>query len=458
MVSQKIPLIVLWVAMAVARGTVVADQPPNVILILADDLGAKELSCYGSDRHRTPRLDQMAAEGVRFRTFFAMPLCTPTRVALMTGQYGFHNGFLGMQDPAFRPEPDSREADIGSHFTHADLMKSKGYATAMAGKWQLSGKLPTLIQDAGFDEYLMWAYDHNLPEGIRHPAHENGERGNTSRYWHPSLIQNGKYRPTTPEDFGPDLFNDFVLDFAKRNQDRPFFVYYTSVLTHGPRVETPDPEHPGKRWPAGLKSNLEYLDFLMGQLMDGLRASGLADRTIVIFIGDNGTGGEGKGTLTEAGARVPGIVWGPGIRKGLVSDAVADLTDILPTLADISGASVPNSVSMDGFSLLPVLQGKVASHREWIYSHLDDGRILRDNRWLLEIEKAGRGQRFFDCGDLRDGVGYREVTDSTAPEVAQARSRFEEILNSIPEPKPRSDPPKKDGGRKKARKQKSPSL
>ena len=94
----------------------------------------------------------MAAEGTRFETFYAMPLCTPTRVCLMTGQYGFHNGFLGMQDPAFKPKADSPKTDIANHFTHANLMKSKGYATAQAGKWQLSGKLPTLVRNTGFDE------------------------------------------------------------------------------------------------------------------------------------------------------------------------------------------------------------------------------------------------------------------------------------------------------------------
>ncbi|MFN9718265.1 MAG: sulfatase-like hydrolase/transferase [Planctomycetota bacterium] len=413
------------------------EHPPNVILILADDLGAKELSCYGSTKYRTPHLDRMASEGTRFETFYAMPLCTPTRVCLMTGQYGFHNGFLGMQNPAFKPSADSPRADVGKHFTHADLMKSKGYMTAQAGKWQLSGKLPTLVRDAGFDEYLMWAYDHNLPEGVKHPAHENG--GNACRFWHPCLIQNGEYRPTTPEDYGPDLFNEFVLDFARRNKRTPFFIYYTSVLTHGPHLETPDPRHPDQRWPAGFRSNLEYLDHLMGKLFDGLKSEGLDENTYIIFIGDNGTGSDGKGTLTELGARVPCIIRGPGVQRGFVSRAVADLTDIMPTLADISGAKLPEDISFDGYSLVPVLQGHQEAHRDWIYSHLDDGRVLRDARWLLEINKAGKGERFFDCGNSRDGSEYADVTDSTTPEVVAARKRFAEILGSIPEPKPNSD-------------------
>lgn len=410
------------------------EKRPNVILILADDLGAKELGCYGNTKHRTPNLDQMAAEGMRFETFYAMPLCTPTRVCLMTGQYGFHNGFLGMQDPAFKPPGDSPKADIGQHFTHADLMKSQGYATAQAGKWQLSGKLPTLIRDAGFDEYLMWAYDHNLPPGITHPAHENG--GNACRFWHPSLIRNGEYVPTTPEDYGPDLFNEFVIDFAKRHQTQPFFIYYTSVLTHGPHLETPVPGETQQRWPAGFQSNLEYLDHLMGQLFCGLCSAGLDENTYVIFVGDNGTAGSGKGTVTELGARVPCIIRGPGVQKGVVSPAIGDLTDIMVTLADVSGATLPADIPFDGESLLPVLRGQQAAHRDWIYSHLDDGRILRDAHWLLEIPKGGGQERFFYCGENRDGSSYQDVTKSTTPEVVDARKRFDDILSSIPKPTP----------------------
>jgi arylsulfatase A len=377
----------------------------------------------------------MAAEGVRFETFYVTPLCTPTRVALMTGQYGFRNGFLGMQDPAFRPAPKSPLAQIGNHFTHADLLKSRGYATALVGKWQLSGRLPTLIHDAGFDEYRMWAYDHNLPPGVKHPAHEQG--GQACRYWHPSIVENGKYLPTRPEDFGPDFFNDFVIDFARRHKNGPFFVYYTSVLTHSPRVETPDPTKPGARWPSGLKSNLEYLDHLIGKLFAALKSEGLDDETIVIFMGDNGTGGEGKGTVTELGVRVPCIIRGPGVKRGLVSRAVADLTDIMPTLAELSGAELPKNKTFDGHSLGPVLRGEQEKHRDWIYSHLDDGRILRDRRWLLEIPKGGKGEKFFDCGESRDGTGYKDVTGSTDPVVKAARERFATILASLPKPKPR---------------------
>ena len=378
----------------------------------------------------------MATEGVRFETFYATPLCTPTRVALMTGQYGFRNGFLGMQDPAFKPAPDSPQASIGNQFTHADLLKSRGYATALAGKWQLPANCRRSSTTRASTNTCMWAYAYNLPPGITHPAYPRGD--NDTRYWKPCLLQNGKYRPTTPEDFGPDLFNEFVIDFARRHKHQPFFVYYTSVLTHGPRVETPDPTKPGAFWPAGLKSNLEYLDHLMGKLLAALKAEGLDENTLVIFIGDNGTAGEGKNTVTELGARVPCIIRGPGVKRGVVSRAVADLTDIMATLADFSGATLPKDKVFDGHSLGPVLRGEKAQHRDWIYSHLDDGRILRDSRWLLEIEKAGKGERFYDCGESRDGTGYKDVTHSTDPEVKAARARFAGILASMPEPKPRA--------------------
>src|SRR3990172_2028153 len=171
---------------------------PNIILILGDDLGAAELACYGNRDHRTPNLDRLAAEGLRLDTFYAAPLCTPTRVCLMTGQYGFRTGYLGMNNKAFVPAQGSPQRNIANHFTIGKLMKSAGYATAMAGKWQLSGEFPTLIRECGFDEYRMWAYKHNLPEGVEHTGlWEDGEkRTKPERYWNPAIVENGNYLPT----------------------------------------------------------------------------------------------------------------------------------------------------------------------------------------------------------------------------------------------------------------------
>lgn len=448
-----------WLAPPVglfARGAE-GQSKPNLILVLADDLGAAELGCYGNRQHRTPHLDRLAAEGLRLDTFYVTPLCTPTRVALMTGQYGFRNGFLGMQDPRFRYGFNEPQGQIGARFTIADLLGSAGYATAMAGKWQLSGRHPTLVRDCGFDEYRMWAYRDNLPEGVQHVGHWEGAPGNsnTSRSWHPCIVENGRYLPTKPEDYGPDLFLEFIVDFIRRHKEGPVFVYHTSVLTHSPWTETPDPDHPGRRWPGGFQSNLEYLDHLMGRLRRALEEMGVASNTVLLFLGDNGTGGRGKGTVTELGVRVPFIAWGPGRIKPRpgAERALSDLTDILPTLADLGGARLPQDVAFDGKSLGPLLRGETATHRDWIYSHLDDGRILRDARWLLEISKGGGPERFTDCGQSRDGQGYRDVTGSSDPEVRQARKRFEEILAQMPSPVPRADvaAPKKKAPKKRAR-------
>jgi len=431
-----------WLALA-APGAAAdpVDARPNIILVLADDLGAPDVGCYGSKEHRTPNLDRMAAEGLRLETFYATPLCTPTRVAVMTGRYGFRSGYLGMQDPAFKPAPGSAQWHIGNHFTHADLLKSRGYATALAGKWQLPGTHPTLIHDCGFDEYRMWAYKENLPGGVEHTGAWEGAPGKsrTSRYWHPSLVENGKYLSTKPDDYGPEMLHEFVVDFIRRHKDGPCFVYYTSLLTHAPREPTPDPERPGKRQPGNLKTNIEYLDHLMGKLVRAIEEMRLGRKTVVLFVGDNGTGGKGKGTVTELGVRVPFIAWGPGIVKPAkgAERALGDLTDILPTLAELAGAELPRDTAFDGKSLLGLLRGETTSHREWIYSFLDDGRILRDARWLLEIPRGGRPERFSDCGERRDGTGYVDVTGSGSAEVKAARERFAKILAAMPEPRPR---------------------
>ncbi len=395
--------------------------------MMADDLGAAELGCYGHPQHETPHLDRLAAEGMRFRTCYAAPICSPSRVMIMTGRYGFTTGWYNFIGRAYSPSADSPLYDIGSaQLTFADMLKPRGYATALAGKWQLSGQLPTLVHDCGFDEYRMWAYDHNLPMGVKHTGRrENARR--TARFWHPSIMHNGEYMPTAADDYGPDLLVEFIVDFMERHRDQPFCVYYPMLLTHKPWEETPVPGHPDRRALSGLKSNVEYLDHVIGQLVAALEKLGLREQTVVIFTGDNGTAGAGKGQATEAGARVPLIVSCPGtVQGGVVSDALADLSDVLPTVVEMAGATIPRNHHVDGRSMAPVLTGAAAEHRDWIFSFLGDRRILRDKRWLLD-----GGGTFYDCGDRRDGSGYRDVTDSTDSEVQAARERFAALLENL---------------------------
>jgi arylsulfatase A-like enzyme len=416
-----------------------AERKPNFVIVLADDIGAKELACYGNKQHATPRLDKLAREGVRFETCWATPLCTPTRVMLMTGQYAFHSGYFQMFGSPYSPDVGSPEREIGDKLTFADVLKAQGYATGMAGKWQLSGEHPTLIHDCGFDTYRMWAYTHNLPAGVKHTGRYEGAEGatggRTARYWHPCIVENGKYLPTKPDDYGPDLFNAFAIDFIRTHKDKPFCFYYTMPLTHGPHEETPDIAHPGKRLPKGYKTNVEYLDYLMGQLLDAIDAEGLRENTVFIFVGDNGTAGSGKGTVTELGVRVPLIVRWPGqFSQNAVSLELASVADIFPTVAELAGGSVPKDHPIDGRSLVPMLRGEKTRHREWLFSYLGPGRILRDERWLMEIPNPNGPERFFDCGTARDGTGYKDVTNSTDPTVAAASVRFHRLLADLPGP------------------------
>ena len=408
-------------------------KPYNFIVMMADDLGAKELSCYGNQKHSTPHLDKMAAEGMRFRTCYATPICTSTRVMIMTGRYGFRTGYFNFKGRAYAPMKDSPQFDIGSKFTFADALKSAGYATAIAGKWQLTGSLPTRVHDCGFDEYRLWAYKQDLPPGVKHTgAWENVKSQKTSRFWHPSIMQNGKYFPTTARDYGPDLFTDFLVDFATRHKDDPFCLYYPMALTHTPWAPTPDLKNPGEKTLRGLKTNVEYMDHLVGRVIAAVDKLGLAERTIIIFTGDNGTGRSGKGQVNEMGARVPLIVRCPGtVEAGVVSNELVDLTDILPTLADFAGAKLPEDHIIDGLSLLPTLVGIPGQHRRWCFSYLADGRILRSKRWLMYGKKE---MKLFDCGESRDGKGYRDVTDSLDANVVAARKRFTAILYDLPGP------------------------
>jgi arylsulfatase A len=408
-------------------------KPYSFVVVLADDLGAKELACYGHRVHQTPQLDRIARQGMRFETCYVTPICSPTRVMVMTGQYGFRTGYYHLIGRAYAPLPTSPDYDVAKKLTFAHVLKAKGYVTGLAGKWQLPGKIPTLIHDCGFEEYRMWAYAENLPDGVKHTgAFEGG--GRTSRYWHPSIVENGKYLPTRPDDYGPDLFNQFAIDFIRRHKDRPFCFYYTMPLTHGPHMETPDPQNPGQRRPGGFRTNLEYLDYLMGRLVQAVDDAGIAENTLFVFIGDNGTAGSGKGTVTELGARVPLIVRCPGtVKSGVVSRELASGTDIFPTLLELAGVPLPQGHVIDGKSLAPTLRGEPTMHRPWVFSYLGRGRILRDERWLLEDEGNGI-VRFFDCGQSRDGTGYRDVSQLTDPEASAERQRMEAILKDLPGP------------------------
>ena len=399
------------------------------------------MGCYGHATYKTPNLDRLADSGVKFETCWATPVCSPSRAAILTGRYGFRTGWF---DNDLRPHHDEPGYDLTeNNLVFSWLLRRAGYATAMAGKWQLSGQWPTMIYEYGFDEYCTWGlipgtdYDGPIEEiGMPLP-------GRPARYWHPAIVQNNQQLDTGPEDYGPDIFVDFVNDFVARHQDGPFFVYYPMCLTHKSwdfdlnkytYVPTPRLDAAGHRT-AGrsdntLKSNVEYMDHLVGRIVSNLDDLEIRNETVIIFTSDNATAGYGKDALgQEKGPRVPMIVNGPGYVAPIASSMeLIDFSDVLLTLADMSGLTLPDDYIVDGKSFAPVLRYEKGL-RDWIFSYCGDRRFLRDKRWLLD----GHGD-FYDCGNRRDEIGYKKVTASTDPEVTTARKRFEEILKNLPAP------------------------
>ena len=454
---KTLPALLAAALVAVTASELPAARP-NVIVMLCDDIGAHEIGLYGHPKHKTPVLDKLGETGIWFTTGYATPICHPTRFQIMTGQYAHHNGVYHFPGRPGGPPANTGPDDISSHLTFGKIFQQAGYATAQAGKWQLSGKHPTLIRECGFDEYCMWAYKHNLPEGVEHDGAWEGKPGSkTCRYWHPSVVQNGKYLDTDDDSYGPDIFSDFILDFIGRSGEKPFFVYYPMALTHSQFFTTPDTtrmkedrfKHDKKNWQA----NVEYTDKIVGKLVKGLEKLGKRENTLILFIGDNGTGGGGKGQPTERGCRVPFIANGPGIVKEAgESRELVDVSDVVPTLCELAGIKLPKDHVIDGISFAPCLRGETKPLREWTYQYLGPHRVVRTKRWLLEKNTMSEFGRLYDCGDSRDGTGYRDVTDSKDPEVLAARKMMEKILADKPVPVVKEGELKGKG--KKGRKQK----
>ena len=236
---------------------------PNIIFVLADDLGIDGVSCYGADKHQTPHIDALAASGLRFQTCYAAPLCGPSRCLLMTGRYAFRTG--GITNQSWRNGgPGAKSAD---EQPMAKLLKQAGYATCQSGKWRQVGELPG---DWGFDEFLT----------------DNTAGG---WYWQTQYNKNGKVVNLPEGTYGPDVIQDFTFDFIHRHKDKPFFVYYAMHLVHKPTLRTPDTEQGTKNIAQLYDDNIRYMDKQLGALVDELEKQGLRQNTLVIFSGDNGT-------------------------------------------------------------------------------------------------------------------------------------------------------------------------
>jgi arylsulfatase A-like enzyme len=417
---------------------------PNVLMIMADDLGRECLSCYGGLSYRTPKLDRMASQGVRFTHAYAQPLCTPTRVQLMTGKWNFRNWqAFGIMNPAEK--------------TFGHMMQQAGYRTAVAGKWQLWSYNPPAFMpewrgrgikpdQAGFDEHCTWHTGHTEDKG--------------SRYGKPVITQDGALLKGMEDRYGEDIFAEYLERFMARKSEKPFFAYWPMALTHDPFNPTPwspdwktgDRLKADKRYFADM---VEYMDHRVGQMLEFLNRNGLAENTLVLFYADNGTHwtidsrfrdalGErtfrgGKRDTNDNGMHVPLIAHWKGISaSGTTVDHLIDSTDFLPTIAEAAGASTKVIGQVDGRSFLPQIKGQRGNAKPWLYSWYDPKPGVTQMEFERKIFAWDHHWKLYSDGRLyridQDPEEKNPVSTATA-EAAAARRKLRAAIDSVPAPR-----------------------
>ncbi len=425
----------------VFAGTLFAQEKvdrPNFIIILTDDQGYGDLSCYGSTDVKTPRIDQMAAEGAKLTSFYmAAPYCTPSRAALMTGSYPKRIGMAGGVNLSADPK-GLNPAEI----TIAEVMKSAGYKTGMFGKWHLGDQPEFLPTRQGFDEFFGLPYSHDI-----HPMNPKGNR----KFPPLPLLEGETVIELEPDaDFFTKHFTERAVSFIEEHKEDPFFLYVPHPIPHRPvHFTEPYMEGVSDEVRAALSQekgnatidyavrdklyfrSLEEIDWSVGQILDALKANGIDENTIVIFTADNGQArppvGIGsakplrgsKGTTWEGGLRVPTVIrWPAEIEAGSDTDELLTAMDLLPTFAKLAGGKVPTDRVIDGKDILPVLTEGVASPHEVFFYHRSNSlQAVRAGKWKLQMggpKQHGGGKALFD---LEADIGETTNVAADNPEV-----------------------------------------
>jgi arylsulfatase A len=391
-----------------------ADAPatkPNIVFILADDLGVGNVGCYGADHAKTPHIDALAKGGTRYSHAYTAPLCGPSRALIMTGRYAFRTGATN-QDATGEMKP-SVETMIPK------LLKPAGYVSSMVGKW---GQLPLGPKEWGFDSYFKFK--------------------GSGKYWNTqtgasNYEVDGKTIELKDKEYLPDLMHDYAVDFITKNCEKPFFLYYSLSHVHADILRTPDSPSNSKDLYA---DNIAYMDKLVGKLVAELEKQKLREKTLIVFFGDNGTGkahaksstiggktlsGE-KGSMLEGGAHVPMIVNWPGVTPaGKVSADLIDSSDFLPTFMELAGAKLPEKTILDGRSFAPQLRGEKGTPRDSIFIELARMWYVREANWKLN-EKG-------ELYDLTNSPFEEKLVAATSTdENAQAaRTRLQATLAKL---------------------------
>lgn len=373
------------------------DDRPNILFILVDDLGRELISSYGSNDFQTPNIDRIANEGIKFNHAFANPFCTPSRSEILTGRYPF---VTDTTFPIWHYENHKDSVLDVSEPSFARQLQKSGYATAIAGKWQLSFlRTQDWVHDFGFDTYMLWQL-----------VSEDGER--TTRFYNPYYRKDGRVIADEISDrYGPDVLVDYLIEFMDNHSGKkPFMAYYTALHPHFPWIPTPDsedqtmPVHDGIGNfigdPKFFPDNVDRLDKDVGRLLDSLEEMGIADNTIVIFISDNGTDQRlvntfnnmdvpgGKATLTDRGTMVPLLIrWPEKIMPGTIDNELVELADFFPTFVEIAGAEIPNQVIHGkSFAKRLIRANETENHKPWIHLQMNNDRNLRTKDWFITEE------------------------------------------------------------------------
>jgi arylsulfatase A len=402
---------------ATSEGGKDTTRPPNILFILADDVGQEVLECYGGSSYHTPHIDSLARDGMKFDHAYSMPVCHPTRIALMTGRYP-----MRLNQPAWGSFPAAAESSTFSGF-----LQRAGYATAIAGKWQLAllKRDPQHPQRLGFNQSSLFAW-HEGP-----------------RYHDPLIWQNGKLRKNLAGHYGPDVYTDFLIDFMKQKHETPFLAYFSMALCHDVTDDLPQPVPfgPGKTRYDNYAEMVRQMDRVVGRLLTALEAARLRDNTVVIFTTDNGTpkrtiagvrngqlyrepivslrGGQsipgGKGNLRDDGTRVPLLVRWPGVTPaGREVNALVDSSDFLPTLLELAGVQPPPNIKLDGYSFAPLLKNQQGRQRTWCYAGLRNRHWVRTQRFKL----YQTGQFYDVAEDVKEQHPLQKETTRGAAKVA----------------------------------------
>ena len=428
-------------APSAARPQAAPAGPPNIVIIFADDLGYGDLGVYGHPLIKTPRLDRLAAEGLKLTSFYASaPVCSASRYSLLTGRYAIRSGING----ALMPESTN---GIGAgETTIADIMRSAGYRTGMVGKWHLGHRPGFFPTEHGFDSYFGLLYSNDMIRPwVQTDAPMRLYRGTQEL---PGEVDNATLT---------ERYTGEAVAFIRENGNRPFFLYLAHSMPHVPLGVSP--RFAGRSANGRYGDVVEMLDWSTGQVLDALREAGVERNTLVIFTSDNGpwmdmpprmlveprivrtdAGSAGplrgsKGTSWEGGTRVPFIARWPGrIAAGSVSSDLARTLDLLPTVARLAGRPLPSNRAIDGQDMLDFLEGNGPSPAQEFFYCSSGGRLegVRDRRWKLHLAFPDKGEPVAELFDLLADPSERWNVAADHPDiVARLRERMRRFAATL---------------------------